>query len=290
MLPAVLFAACTSRLLLPAVFTVRVAYKNASKTGFDSLSVKVVLYDSLNNAVSTTLQKVKPAAAGDTIHVVATVPTGSLEGLYNLYLEVNPNGAQYEQESFNNFLYKWVYVMPATTLPVTLTEFNAQLAGADVKTSWTVPAESGVKDYVVQHSSNGSNFKMIGKVNATNTGSSKKYEYIHQNAPAGKNYYRLVISNNDGSLRASTIRLIHVGTDITIAVYPNPVKDRLVISSNYSSTAIATVTLVNSTGQRLLQQSLNGTLEVDMSKFASGHYILQVNDGKQTRIFKVQKQ
>lgn len=265
-----------------------VAFKNVSTVNFDPMNVKLVLYDSVSGAAfNYTVAKTKPVAAGDTIHIPIGVNVSGLSGVYNVYLQVNPNNYTTEQQSFNNFLYKYVSINNVQVLPVTMLSFNAELHGADVKTSWTVDREINVKEYLVQHSKNGSVFTAIGSVAANSVAS---YTFMHNNAPEGKNYYRLVMVDKDGSSKLSDVQLVNVGKGILVNIYPNPVKNRLNISFNTSLNKPASLKIVNAFGQVLHQQQLAGTTQIDMSKYAAGMYILQVDDGLKISTFKVQKQ
>lgn len=267
-----------------------VAFKNGSKANFDSLAVSVVLYDSYNNAYKFVQPKTRPLAAGDTVHVEANVDLTDLSGLYNVYLEVNPKNQQSEQFSFNNFLYKYVYV-GGSLLPVSLLNFNATLQGSDVRTQWKISAEQGVKKYEVQHSLNGMVFNGIGNVNSINSGGADNiYQFTHSNAPAGKNYYRLKIIDNDGRFKLSPVRLVTVGRGTVVNLYPNPVKDVLTISISKQDGLPSTIKLLNAYGQQFLQKVVSGTVQINMSGYAAGLYLLQVEDGNKTTTYKVQKQ
>ncbi|MCW3106710.1 MAG: type sorting protein, partial [Segetibacter sp.] len=269
------------------------AFKNVSKANFDSLSLKVVLYDSAYNPFVYPVQKLHPLLAGDTLHADLALDVSSLSGWYNLYVEVNPaNDHQVEQNSFNNFLYKYVYIDRTRVLPVTLLDFNAALQNSNVKTLWSVTAEVNTKQYEVQHSVNGTSFSKIGAVNPLPSAGSenKNYTFVHVNPPTGKNYYRLKIIDNDGAFKYSPVRLVTVANAIAINVYPNPVKDVLNISVSRQDGKPSDVRLMNAFGQQLWQKKVNGTVQVDMKTWASGTYIVQVNEGSAVATYKIQKQ
>jgi hypothetical protein len=237
------------------------------------------------------LPKTRAIPAGDTIHIGVDVNISSLRsGKYNVYLQVNSANTSTEQYGFNNFMYKYVVVMKAEVLPVTLVDFNANLRGNDVATTWTVSEESNVKDYDVQHSTNGSAFKSIGKLIATNSAGNKNYSLLHSNVPEGKNYYRLLITEKDGTSKSSAIRLINISRRLFVSIYPNPVKGKVTISLTGSNGKPASIRLINTMGQVLHQHALSGTLQLDMSRYAPGMYTLQVDDGLNLNTFKIQKQ
>lgn len=70
-----------------------------------------------------------------------------------------------------------------------------------------------------------------------------------------------------------------------VKVYPNPVRNKLTIEN----VADANISIYSITGQ-LVQSipSANGNVQADMSAMAAGLYIVKMENGKQTRIEKIQ--
>lgn len=74
----------------------------------------------------------------------------------------------------------------------------------------------------------------------------------------------------------------------TIVYYPNPVKDRLRLSSPKN---ITSVTVINLLGQKILENNFNGSsIDVDMSELASGSYIVKVMVDNVIKTIKIIKQ
>jgi hypothetical protein len=88
----------------------RIAFKNISEAGFDSLKLQLTVLDKNNVQRQIPLPRKRPLVAGDTIIVAFTIDTKDLPGLNTLYLAVNPDNDQPEQYFFNNFLYKTFFV------------------------------------------------------------------------------------------------------------------------------------------------------------------------------------
>jgi hypothetical protein len=270
-----------------------IAFKNVSKVNFDSLTVKLQLTNlRLGTVYTYNLHKTKPLAAGDTVNINYAIDIASLSrDNYNLYLVVNEGNAQPEQYSFNNFLYKYVYLKTGQVVPVRLISFNAkQASGIAVDADWNVSDEVNLKNYEVEHSTNATSFTKIGTVAAKGASNVTTYTFRHNNPAVGKNYYRLKMVNNDGGYTYSPIRLVNFGKTVTVNVYPNPVSDKLNISINKADNTPSSVRLINSFGQQLLSKSFTGTTDIDMKGFAAGTYVIQVSDGTETKIIKIQKQ
>lgn len=262
------------------------AFRNVSLSHFDSLAIKLVLYDSLGKQLTYNMPKVKPLMAGDTLHVNFDINVKDLAGLYNLYVIVNPDGQQPEQHSFNNFLYQYVYFDRNITFPVTLLNFGVARNGGDVALSWQVANEVEVKEYIVEHSKDGLSFIAIGKVSAYNINGTKNYFYLHRNIPPGTSYYRLKMVDKDNNFVYSAVRNVTLREE-WVQVYPNPVAGSLNIKTLMPNTEI---TLINAFGQPLWTRQITGQQQIDVRKLPPGSYWLKVRANQQHSIIKIQKQ
>jgi len=95
-----------------------VAFKNVSPFAFDSMTVYMSVLDHNNVTHVIPLPKKKPLVSGDTLIVTYTLNTNNYPGQNTLYINVNPNNAQPEQFTFNNFMYRNFYVKNNTTNPL----------------------------------------------------------------------------------------------------------------------------------------------------------------------------
>ncbi len=88
-----------------------IAFKNISPYNFDStMSVKMYILDRSNVMHTITIPRRKTLVSGDTVIVDYQLDTKAFTGANTLYVDFNPNYAQPEQYTFNNFLYKTFYV------------------------------------------------------------------------------------------------------------------------------------------------------------------------------------
>lgn len=87
-----------------------IAFKNISEYAFDSLKLKLVLTNNLNIPQEIPLSRKRPLISGDTIIIRHKFDTKNLQGLYSLYLMVNPDDDQPEKYLFNNFIYKNIFI------------------------------------------------------------------------------------------------------------------------------------------------------------------------------------
>jgi len=87
-----------------------VAFKNISKTAFDSLAVKLIILDRNNVPTPILRPKQKAIVSGDSIMVRFDIDTKNFPEHNIIFLDINPDNDQPEQHHFNNFLYRNFYV------------------------------------------------------------------------------------------------------------------------------------------------------------------------------------
>jgi hypothetical protein len=104
----------------------RIAFKNISESAFDSLKLSAFVLDRNNVTHPIAIPRKKPLVAGDTLLVSFTVDTKDLPGVNTLYLAVNPDNDQPEQQFFNNFLYATFLVQEDKFKPLLDVTFDGQ--------------------------------------------------------------------------------------------------------------------------------------------------------------------
>lgn len=174
---------------------------------------------------------------------------------------------------------------PLVVLPIILTSFGAQkLQNHKIELDWATASESGGDHFEVEHSNDGQNWTVIGKVETVgNSVTMQQYSFVDDAPYSGVTYYRLVQVDRDGSATFSTTVTIHIGEAVTAAirVYPNPAASYLVIEG-----ATKAVAIFNTAGQRLLVRTVPDRelkTTVDLSALASGVYIVKA--GAQSLVF-----
>jgi hypothetical protein len=181
----------------------------------------------------------------------------------------------------------------AAPLPVTLTNFAAQLLGTEaVALTWNTASESNTDRFEVERSIDGVSFTRIKSVMANgNSASALTYAYRDAMLPAGTStlYYRLRIVDHDNSVVYSPVRTVALTkrTELTVSVAPNPVVANAAAQLWVTSpaTGAGTLTILNAIGQLVGTQRMalvEGTQQVPLSLQAlpAGVYTLrlQVSD------------
>lgn len=106
--------------LLSNIDTLRfgIAFKNISSSPYtDSLVARIHLEDSLGNTIQLLQKKLKPLAAGDTVHLYYATLLENITGSWKLFASINGDGEQPEISLDNNFIYQPFYAKYASATP-----------------------------------------------------------------------------------------------------------------------------------------------------------------------------
>lgn len=267
-----------------------VVFKNISAASFDPLKVKLVLYDRNDAAYTYAVPDTKALAAGDTVRIDFAANVSALpEGTYNLFLEVNPDNDQPEQYHYNNFLYQYVTILRESALAASFFDLAAKPLNGGVQLQWTVKNESGVVYYEPEFSTDGIQFRSLGRVNVSSAATwDKKYSFLHTIPVIGNNYYRIKMVNQSGLRQYTPVRMVNL-QQLFIKVYPNPFKQQLTVTSQNMGTQ-ARLTLLDLTGRVIMQQQFTGSTQLQLAHLSAGLYMVQVNDGHRVVSYKVVKE
>lgn len=166
------------------------------------------------------------------------------------------------------------------TLPVKLISFTATLQNKNALLQWQIASELNVTRYNIQRSLDGNTFTTIGSVNSTgNSTATKNYTYTditisHLTVP--RIYFRLQVADMDGKVSYSGIEMIKSATGLSVSLAPNPVHDRLIVSSTDN---IKTLSIINSKGQIVKQVFVSGITnqhEIELKELPAGSYFIKV--------------
>jgi hypothetical protein len=163
----------------------------------------------------------------------------------------------------------------AIVLPLRWLSFTVQKQGDKALLNWKTTDERNTKEFMVQHSTNGSVWTAIGVVAAAaNSNAIKEYKYVHESPFNGMNYYRIGQKDKDSKSSYSDIRSLNFPTlSLPFVVLNNPVLDgTLKVQTNKT----LKLSLYNPNGSLLWQKTLNaGIRNIDISSFTKGMYLLK---------------
>ena len=267
--------------------TVTLYFTQQDFTDFNAVNIvklPIDATDAANNKANLRIEK-RPGVSSDGSGAPQTY-TGVPVTITPSSVTWNANASRWEVvisvSGFSGFFAKTTSV---AVLPVRVTAFTGKLNADKTATlQWNVAEQQGIQSYVIEESTDGSSYTAIGTVAATNADA---YSFNDAQLSTGKNYYRLKIVEQNGRSSYSNIVIVNLKANLTLAVYPNPVTDKLTIQQ-YGSLQKRTVSISDANGKVLQQVSFNGQQQVvDMSKFPAGVYVVKTDDGE---VFKVLKQ
>lgn len=167
----------------------------------------------------------------------------------------------------------------AAPLPVELVRFTVSPSANNTQAllQWSTATENNNRGFSVQKASNGIDWTEIGYEYGQGISNNMvTYQFLDISPTAGKNFYRLVQEDYDGTRDISDLRMLNFsGRDAGIVIYPNPTKDKISISTQ-SGGIHYDYTLTNSTGQTILSGSGSGQTSLDCSTVVSGVYYLSI--------------
>lgn len=170
-------------------------------------------------------------------------------------------------------------------VPVELSQFTASEDKSKVVLNWITASEIDNEGFIIEHCTDGINFKEIGYVEGTgSTAFAQNYSFLHNNPAMGINYYRLKqIDYNEAFEYSSTIS-VELKNQNDILVFPNPTYGDVHIKMPTDFTS--SYELYNQAGQ-LIQRAENVQSEelVSLHHLPSGGYIFrfQTDQGAITR-------
>jgi hypothetical protein len=170
------------------------------------------------------------------------------------------------------------------TLPVNWISVNAKLnQQKQAVITWKVQ-EHNVANYTIEKSTDRINYSSIGTVSSKGDGE-HEYSFTESISLNGKAYYRIKQADRDGKISNSHIMLLNTTASSSVSIYPNPTTDVVTISSNGLINTNAVLSDINGRVLQTIRISSN-TTTVNMSGYANGMYLLQLQNGETIKLIK----
>jgi|GEM_PF-2082946 len=165
-------------------------------------------------------------------------------------------------------------------LPVTLIDFDAvSVDNKMVEIKWITATEANTDFMVIERSTDGRNFSIIGQVAAAGYSDELRTYSIEDRTPlTGTNFYRLVTTDFDGSQQNSNVVSVEISNKTIINIYPTVVEESVNIDLSDFTSINEIVTVYDWNGRVVLHESLNtgGVNALNISKLLPGSYVLRV--------------
>jgi fibronectin-binding autotransporter adhesin len=166
-----------------------------------------------------------------------------------------------------------------TTLPITILSFGAHAADGTVVLGWTATLAGDNANFTVQRSKDGVAWDSLTAVAGEGAGTTAGYTATDAAPLEGVSYYRLLMTEEDGSVTYSSVAVVNLtgAATTTLSVYPNPVVSMLTIAG--SQLGDFSVSVFNELGQVMTQVRAENASQVQLnvSGFAAGVYFVRIS-------------
>jgi ELWxxDGT repeat protein len=184
----------------------------------------------------------------------------------------------------------------SSVLPLSVLDFTATRRNQYIQLSWITTQERNVKEFFIERSNDSREFGVIGSLPFKSGNAIRNhFTYMDNNANnSGTYFYRLRILDKDGNQSFSKIASIRILPIKEISISPNPSFSSSIISLEATEKQRVTIRITNNFGKVLDQQIIDvlkgsNFHQVDMSKFSSGIYNVEIISNYYKKVMPVVK-
>lgn len=180
-----------------------------------------------------------------------------------------------------------------SSLPIRLISFQAQAQGRSTLLKWATATEENNRFFSIERSSNGIDFREIGKVDgAGDSYEVRNYAFTDENPLAGINYYRLKQTDFDSHFSYSPVESVTFEAKGGLRLAPTPVQNQLRVELDDCCPENANWQVYDFTGRLVLSgkvQAETPVFNLDVENLLPGNYVLRVSSGQTTLTKQFQK-
>lgn len=182
-----------------------------------------------------------------------------------------------------------ITVSLASTLPVTLEEFRVREQDCQALLQWKATDAIHFASFTVERSRDGIRYEEVETISYQD--GQAAYQFTDRSLPAGKTYYRLRLTDLDGSYRYSPVAAVSSRcAGMNIQAYPTITRNvvNVILPAGFEQVVVR---VINTAGQLLPVRVQQGGSQatVDLAALAPGNYILQVISPAGSRSFRIIK-
>lgn len=221
--------------------------------------------------------------AGYQARNVGNVTSFAVSGLTNgttYYYRLRANKTNLANEGA--YSYASVSVIPASTLPARWDYFRLQAQANGNLLKWGTLQESNTDYFTIERSTDGQRYTAIGTIKAAGESAEKKAYSFHDATtnPYEKLYYRIQLTDRDGTVSYSAVRTLQGPTASTVKIFPVPAKEYVYIRFPVFEGSTTDNKIFDVTGRQVIQFNINSNPQkVDISSLPAGYYFIVLKDG-----------
>ncbi|MEP6747700.1 MAG: hypothetical protein ABJB86_08240 [Bacteroidota bacterium] len=135
--------------------------------------------------------------------------------------------------------------------------FEGEMEKDNAQLKWITAKSFNAKEFVVEYSRDGNNFKSLGSVTAASANAINTSQYLFSdvNAAPGKNFYRLRIIQITGKIIYSNVVELSKKNKVSVSVMPNPVADVFTIKFQPVNSARYDIMLLGADGKMVMNNT-----------------------------------
>jgi hypothetical protein len=172
-------------------------------------------------------------------------------------------------------------VYPTNVLPIIWIDYTAFLHDNAVILDWITNEDTGVSEYMIEHSIDNLHWEVVAHIarNTTGNPANQHYRYKDYNFSNGVNYYRVKEIENTGNYYISEIRELYTGKNKHLSVRPNPASSTLYLF-NKDNTFKYFSQVFDLSGKLISATVINPDQNsIDISHLEKGTYFIRLNNG-----------
>lgn len=208
-----------------------------------------------------------------------SVADGTMQELVETDMKIY---ASIQETSMGRELYGFSY---SSILPLRFLSFSGRLAGNNALLNWSTAQEEQAEDFVIERSINGRDFVPVGRKLAANTAGTHNYEFIDSGATRLNSnviFYRIKQNDFFGKYTYSSIVMLTVKAEAQLKLFPNPVKNAVTLTGQFSHNEQVEYMLYDNAGRLLQRRQVsvtagNNSIALDAAALAPGVYYVQLN-------------
>lgn len=196
----------------------------------------------------------------------------------------------------HNLLFQTVVateIIPSIPLPLILTSFTGSRTASGIELDWSASNTDGPEEFFIERSTQGTPYQTISEVNGISDGTTKKYSFTDQNAPAARALYRIrTVTDGNATYYSNTLSLDALTASLTIQrIYITGGRRGITATINIPRDGAFRLAVFNTSGIPIQQQSYTGrspavTLDIPLPSLSAGIYFLQIATPDGQRITK----
>ncbi|WP_207515463.1 T9SS type A sorting domain-containing protein [Longitalea luteola] len=176
------------------------------------------------------------------------------------------------------------------TLPVTWLYFNAAQKSDAILLTWGTSIETNTKNFIVERSPDGINFREVGRVAASGNSSGDQHYSFRDAVPSQQKwFYRLKQMDIDGVYTWSKVVTVQAGEQASARLQANPVQTTMQVQLPDNGQN-ATLMIYNGAGVLMHKQIISNRQSVNVQQLPAGLYYVQVKHGDKRYNLKMVKQ